>query len=78
MREAFFCRFFYLKNKRLARAKNDVIFILFILLVKKLLLRPDAIPLFRVFIRHALNDHGELQTQSPQQLDDGYAQEKKN
>jgi hypothetical protein len=32
-----------------------VVFILFILLVPQLLLRTDAIPLCRVFIRYALN-----------------------
>ena len=45
-RQLFFPFFFTKKNKRQARAKNDVVFILFILLVKKLLLRPDAILLF--------------------------------
>ena len=42
-RSIFFAVFFYLKNKRLARAKNDVVFFFFVL-VTKLLLRTDAIP----------------------------------
>ena len=50
-----FCRFFFTKKmKRQARAKNDVVFIFFYFAVKKNLLRPDAIPLCRVFIRYAL------------------------
>ena len=48
--------FFYRKIKRLARAEKDARFILFILLVAQLLLRPDTIPSSRVFIRHALFD----------------------
>ena len=50
-----FCRFFTKKIKRQACAKNDANFIFFILLVAQLLLRTDAIPLCRVFIRYALN-----------------------
>ena len=46
----FFCFFFIKKIKRQARAKNDARFILFILLVKKLLLRTDAIPYSPIFI----------------------------
>ena len=42
-------QFFFIKKKRLARAKNDVVFILFILLVAQLLLRTDAIPYSPIF-----------------------------
>ena len=53
-RQLFF-RFFFIKNKKAGPARKMMwVFILFILLVKKLLLWTDAIPLCRVFIRHAL------------------------
>ena len=53
-RQLFFRFFFIKKMKRQACAKNDVAFIFFKLLVKKLLLWTDENLLCRVFIRHAL------------------------
>ena len=53
---AFFCRFFYKKNKKAGPREKWCEIYFFILLVTKLLLQTDAIPYVYLFIRTPLND----------------------